>query len=598
MAKISNIVIILIKLILFSFYSGETAMSPTIAELAAAIAIFLAPYGVEEDQAIATKAGGTAAEKASQLWKKLSARAGQPEELDLAARRASADLTDPGAHADLAKALVGVLRKDPDLASELVELLGGEIGVQRIAATHHSLVENITQELSDAGEQIIKAQEESTVRSAHQVARPERGTEAGQPGQRKQSLTAESGSTVENVVQFSGTAIFQLLEKAPLPLSRLMYVEKYRTLVEERTRRFVGRDFIFQAIDQHLQDQEFTSGYILIRGEPGIGKTSLAAHLVKTRGFVHHFNIATQNIRTVQNFLYDVCAQLIVRYQLEHDRVPEEAASDSAFLSQLLAEAAAKQENLPVILLVDALDEAEQFGLGSLANHLYLPQTLPEGVYFILTSREQVNYRLLVDRRQDIYLSDDDPQNIADIGRYIVDFIQEHQEVMETRIRQWGLEPGDFVEQLAEKSQGNFMYLVHVLQDIRAARLTEENLDNLADLPLGLQEYYSRHWEVMRADDPDRFDRLYEPVVCVLAAVREPVTVDKVVGWTKLSRSQVKGVINEWRQFLNEEKGQGELLYRVYHTSFQDFLQEEVGLERFHNMIAQSALDKIPGFDR
>lgn len=572
-------------------------MPIAIVELATAATVFLTPYLVEGGKAIAAKAGEAAVEKASQLWKRLIASAGQPEELNRTIGRASAAPADPGARAELAKALAGVLRQNPDLASELAELLGGEDGVQRIVATHHGLVANVSQELGSAGEQIIEARDEATVRNARQVAQANLEDEDSQPEELRQSLTAESGSTVENVVQFAGTAIFQLLEKAPLPLSRLMYVEKYRTLVEERTRQFVGRDFIFQAIDQHLQDEEFPSGYILIRGEPGIGKTSLVAQLVMTRGFVHHFNIATQNIRSVRNFLYDICAQIIVRYQLEHDRVPEEAANDSAFLSQLLAEATSKSETRPVVILVDALDEAEQLGLGPQANHLYLPQTLPDGVYFILTSREQVNYRLVVDRRQDIYLRDDDPQNLADISRYITGFVQEHQEVMQARIRQWGLDQRNFVDQIAEKSQGNFMYLVHVLQDIRAARLTKENLDNLADLPVGLQEYYSRHWEVMRAADPDRFERLYEPVVCVLAAVREPVSVDKVLGWTKLNRSQVKGVIAEWRQFLNEEKVQGELLYRVYHTSFQDFLQEEVGLERFHSMIAQAALDKIPGFD-
>ena len=113
-----------------------------------------------------------------------------------------------------------------------------------------------------------------------------------------------------------------------------------------------------------LEDPEFTSGYILIRGEPGIGKTALLSQLVKTRGYVHHFNIAPQNIRSTRVFLENVCAQLIVRYQLAHTMSSRpEASQDSAFLTRLLTEAAEKAGDQPVVVLVDALDEAEDVGL-------------------------------------------------------------------------------------------------------------------------------------------------------------------------------------------------------------------------------------------
>ncbi len=52
----------------------------------------------------------------------------------------------------------------------------------------------------------------------------------------------------------------------------------------------------------------------------------------------------------------------------------------------------------------------------------------------------------------------------------------------------------------------------------------------------------------------------------------------------------------EWRQFLNvSETEEGDRLYRIYHTSFQDFLEEEVGLVTYHARIAEHALAKIPG---
>src|SRR5262249_61950146 len=124
----------------------------------------------------------------------------------------------------------------------------------------------------------------------------------------------------------------------------------FERLVNERTRNFVGRDFIFSAVDALLGDPQFPSGYILIRGEPGIGKTALVSQLVKTRGYVHHFNIAPQNIRSTRAFLENVCTQLIVRYQLDHPALPPEASKDSAFLGQLLTEAAEKSGDAPVVV--------------------------------------------------------------------------------------------------------------------------------------------------------------------------------------------------------------------------------------------------------
>jgi hypothetical protein len=408
----------------------------------------------------------------------------------------------------------------------------------------------------------------------------------------KEFFQADQGATI-----VTGDIVFQTFAQTPMLLSNHIRLREFQTLINERTRKFVGRDFVFKAINDLLKSPNFPSGYIVISGEPGIGKTTLLAQLVKLRGYVHHFNICTQNIRSTQDFLANLCAQLVVRYELEHFMLPSEATQDSGFLSRLLSEVAEKERDQPVIILVDALDEAEDIGLAPGANRLYLPPALPDGVFFVVTTRPKVDYRLFVDRRKDIYLRDEDPCNLQDVRLYIQDFLKEHWAPMALRVEQWGLEEEEFVDVITEKSEGNFMYLVYVLGDIRDGRLTATNIDDIRNLPQGLQDYYQHHWRSMRAPDPDRFDKYYEAVVCILAAVREPVTISQVVEWTKLSPVRVKEVIGEWREFLNvHEVKQGESLYRVYHTSFQDFLQEEVGLTRYHDMIAQRALDKIPGF--
>jgi len=78
---------------------------------------------------------------------------------------------------------------------------------------------------------------------------------------------------IEAGTYIAGDVIFQLFAQATL--ARHIRVHEFQTLVNERTRNFVGREFISKAIDRLLQDPNFPSGYIVIRGEPGIGKTSL-----------------------------------------------------------------------------------------------------------------------------------------------------------------------------------------------------------------------------------------------------------------------------------------------------------------------------------
>lgn len=417
-------------------------------------------------------------------------------------------------------------------------------------------------------------------------------------GPAMQVVKAEANSTVENVTQISAD-VLQIFANAPVTLASCMRLSEFRQLIDERSRNFIGREFIFKAIDAGRKDPKFPSGYIVIRGEPGIGKTSLMAQLVKTREYVHHFNIAAQNIRSTRDFLSNVCAQLIVRYKLDYSTLSPQAVQDSGFLSKLLKEASDKAQADQIVVLVDALDEAEDLAPALDANRLYLPPTLPRNVYFVITTREREDYQLVTDRRKDIYLRKDDPQNQADVRVYIHGYIAAYPIEMADRISQWDLNQEQFETVLTSKSEGNFMYLVHVLSDIREGTLTKANINNIEDLPNGLRQYYQRHWRSMRAKDRKRFEQVYQPVVCMLAVVREPVSESQVEEWTALPAARVRDVIKEWRPFLTLTKADsGERLYRIYHASFQDFLKDEVGLTPYHSRISQTALDKVPGFRR
>lgn len=429
--------------------------------------------------------------------------------------------------------------------------------------------------------------------------------------------SGSAGSGPPPEVQVSGgkgavigdyNTVFQYFGQAVPALSSLILSRAFQPLVDERTRRFVGRGFVFSAIDESLVDPDFASGYVVIQGEPGIGKTALLAELVKTRGWIHHFNVASLGIRSPRAFLSDVCAQLIVRYRLDHAVLPPAATEDGGFLARLLSEAAAVPDGGPVVIAVDALDEAEDASVRAGVNRLFLPPSLPDGAFFVVTTRPRYDYQLTVDRRRDVYLRDDDPQNLEDVRTYIRDSIAAADGRLERQVARLGASLQEFVDVLTEKSEGNFMYLVHVLADIRSGQLSPATIERISALPQGLAAYYRRHWNRMRGADPDRFRSYEEPVICLLATVREPVSIRHVVEWTRrywattgrqpdrLEEGAVADVVREWREFLDADDSEGETRYRVYHASFQDFLKNEVGLTTYHRVIGDAALAKIPGF--
>jgi hypothetical protein len=391
--------------------------------------------------------------------------------------------------------------------------------------------------------------------------------------------------------------VFEAFARAPAALRPLIKAPEFEALIEERTRTFIGRGHVLAAIDRELADSAGGSGYIIVCGEPGIGKTALAAQLVKTGGHVHHFNVVTQNIRSARQFLQNACAQLIVRYDLGFESLPPDAVVDSGFLVRLLTEAAAQAEAtaaLPVVVVVDALDEAEDGSLAPGANRLHLPAVLPRGVFFVVTTRDEHDRRLDVERETTIWIREEDPGNSADIVRYVEAFIAEHEGVMKQRMAAWGVAKGDLVAQLVERSEGNFMYLVHVLADIAQGRLDADASRDLHALPHGLQGYYRRHWRHMRAAAPERFEQRQRPVLSVLAVSREPVGLSQLCEWTGLPAGHVRAVLDEWQEFLNEvDRPAGGRAYRLYHRSFGEFLEAEASLRAYHERIAETALAKL-----
>lgn len=377
-----------------------------------------------------------------------------------------------------------------------------------------------------------------------------------------------------------------------------------RTVIEDKTASFTGREYLVKQIDHHIiGDPAFRSGYVLVVGEPGIGKTALLSHLIKTRGYLHHINNRRQGITSTHAFLRDICCQLA---EMCHLPAPEDP--DSSILSTLLHRAAAgATAGTPLVLAIDALDESDLPASLS-ANRLLLPPILPPHVYFLITSRPQRDYQLNVDNPRVIRIEDDDPLNLLDIRRYIDEQLNGPDAAdFASRIRNWNVNREDFVNILIGKSQGNFLYIFHMLTSIRLNRLSRAALDDVRQLPQGLSNYYEHHWNVMADLWPADLREKHQSAVRCMAAVSRPMSVKmlvRIAGEENLpgvDEELAFAIFETWREFFNSEvdRDTGEELLYVYHDTFREFLNDDESLaslahklRRRQNMLLRQRLER------
>ena len=362
------------------------------------------------------------------------------------------------------------------------------------------------------------------------------------------------------------------------------HIRDYSTIIEDKTRDFVGRRFVLDEIDAFLASEK--RGYFFLVGDPGIGKSAVAARLVADRGFIHHFNIRAEGINRTEAFLANVCAQLIARYHLPYDSLPPETTNDASVLNVLLKDDLVHNTSPDhkTVIVVDALDEVDKTAARPGTNLLCLPTIVPEGTYFIVTTRRSADIPRLDCEYRVKELSHDSQDNLRDIEECIA--LRAQRARVQSYIADQRLTVKEFINLMVEKSEGNFIYLRHVLPEIEAG--TYLGLDHRI-IPSGLRSYYDDHWRRMRAGAETTWFERKLPVLAALTAIQEPVSLELLCEFSGIrERAYVQAVLGEWQGFLHvvpvdTDGGQIANRFCIYHSSYFDYLKEkeDVSAERF-----------------
>ncbi|MDZ8226401.1 ATP-binding protein [Nostoc sp. ChiVER01] len=397
--------------------------------------------------------------------------------------------------------------------------------------------------------------------------------------------------------------------KPPIKINSRGHPTDFEQIIQAKSLNFVGREFVFTAINNFLHRDR--QGYFTIIGAPGSGKSAILAKYVTNNPQVIYYNAELEGKNRADEFLINICTQLINQYSLNYTSLPDNATEGSWFFSSLLQQISDKLEpHQKLIIAIDGLNCIDRNSQPSGTNLFYLPRYLPDKVYFLLTRRPFLRDKsgLLIETpSQSLDLADYPEENRRDIQAYIQNYLTP-QEIPPTPLEKGGnISPllmgvrGDLkswlsnhqineeefsvdAEQLAVRhrlttlSENNFMYVSQIVGAI-VENFYPESFE-CDQLPPGLEAYYQQHLHKMFP--PEQDTQHSTDVLNVLIQQQKAISVEALAQTAAAiaqiidtDEYEVEEVLENWLEFLQQKRIGSETYYSLYHSNFRDWLGKQ-----------------------
>lgn len=370
----------------------------------------------------------------------------------------------------------------------------------------------------------------------------------------------------ENQLDFEGTQ--QRLLKALQPL-------EFDADILRHLPKFTGRQWVFDAIDQWLAENPPKQRVFWISGGPGVGKTAISAVLSSRYlevGALHLCKFGHAQKSDPRSVVTSVVYQLTTQLPEYEARLAsmdvEKLAQDDArtMFDNLLVQPLAKltPPKRSIVILIDALDEATRDGRNELASFIAqeFPKT-PTWLRLIITSRPEAEVTGPLQGMNPFILDTDIESNRADIRAYLRRELASH---LQNRP-----DAEHLIAQIVAKSEGLFLYVERVCDDIHHGNLS---LDHLDQFPQGLGGVY---WQFFERKFPNqaRFKKEIRPALRAILAAREPLPVEilqQLFNWQDEDLRDFTRTLGSLFPVTKEANGK---VIKPYHKSLADWLTEE-----------------------
>jgi hypothetical protein len=357
---------------------------------------------------------------------------------------------------------------------------------------------------------------------------------------------------------------------------------------------FTGRRWLVDDIDEFLRSED--RGYFVLEAGAGVGKTTFCAWLAHSRGYPQHL-VQIPGGADAAAAVKNLAAQVIDAYQLDEIApggvLPPAAARPDWFVRVLAAAGKrARQAARPLVLVVDGLDQVPH-RVGDMP--LGLPPSPPPGVYLVVSRRPGGQLLPIEAPRRYFTLQPWAEPNQAPVPNQ-QDMVAYLRRVADESPLSELLAAADlavevFVDQVAAKCAGVWIYLRYVMEEMRHLR---RSVTDLTALPETLWQYYARTFARDQHDDPARWNAVLLPLLTTLGAVGEPVTFDLLctLAGVEADDRWRRVLDGSWRPFLQvQDDGLDvEPRYAVYHASLREFLDGRLTEEALAQMSAERPL--------
>jgi hypothetical protein len=395
--------------------------------------------------------------------------------------------------------------------------------------------------------------------------------------------------------------------RSPTSISTAAYPREFEQVIREKSANFVGREFVFAAINDFLEREN--RGYFTLVGAPGSGKSAILAKYVAENPDVVYYNAQIAGKNQVDQFLTTLCNQLINDYPLGYTSLPDNVTDGSWFLSLLLQKIGDElKPNQRLTIAIDALDAIDPRSQTPGSNLFYLPRYLPNRVYFLLSRRPFLREKsgLLIETPSRIFDLDTFPkQNREDVRKYIEKNLTppaplpcegrggkddddtpllagEGLGERSTLINDTPLLAGEGLGErsaLRDLCENNFMYLkcvgegILVGEDEAIAQLTSHQL------PETLEAYYQQHWQKMKGEEPSTVELgVLQTLTALPSSENNGISAQLIAETIDQDEYEIEEVLENWYEFLAKKEIDGEVCYSIYHSSFRNWLAQQINI--------------------
>lgn len=380
-------------------------------------------------------------------------------------------------------------------------------------------------------------------------------------------------------------------------LSRLGWAERF-------SQRFIHDfkiDRLYQPISATINDLEnaltkHKRGYLALLGTPGSGKSTTLTHTLRYRSgyrvvryYAYVPDSYIQGRGEAANFLHDMV--LALKSRGFHGGKSQAKTTEELLdkLSQQLAELHNSwlSDGVLTMILVDGLDhiEREQKTIRSLLEVLPHPDTLPEGVLFILGSQTLELKDLPPAVKIQLQADPTRVLNMRPLARsQVFDMIDEAELMTPLTPEQ--------KEQAYRISDGHPLstnYLIRILAEASGSSAIDAILDNTNPYQGHVDQDYEIYWQCIQQNTSLR------ELLALLARLRLPFDPLGLVRWT--DEATVRNLVRDAGFYFHKDTPHR---WRFFHNSFRQFILNRTSLnildERdetrdraYHHMLADLA---------